>query len=90
MFWWAAVGAAAAALDGMLIDSNGNLLVRRQNDGVWKRDGTITGSALPGTTSPQTTTSTSTADPNLLALVESAVRSKAMVVGSIACAGLVG
>ena len=87
MFWWAAVGAAAAALDGMLIDGNGNLLVhvRRQNDGVWKRDGT-----WQDTTTPQTTTSTSTADANLVAVIESAVRSKGTVVGSIACAGLVG
>ena len=86
MFWWAAVGAAAASLDGMLVDGNGNLLVhvRRQNDGLWKRDGTTTGSA-PG--DPATTT---TVDADLLAVVESATRSKGMVVGSIACAGLVG
>ena len=67
-------------MDGMLIDGNGNLLVRRwaQNDGNWK----------PETSTPQTqTTTTNTSTESQMAVYEAAARSKGIVVGSVACAG---
>ncbi|RPB29291.1 hypothetical protein L211DRAFT_831967 [Terfezia boudieri ATCC MYA-4762] len=80
VFWWASLGAVAAALEGMLIDVNGNLLARRwaQNDGSWKPD---------TTTNPQTQTKTSESTDNQMAVY---VKSKEIVVGSVACAGFTG
>jgi len=83
IFWWASLGAVATAMDGMLIDKNGNLLMRRwaQSDGSWKPE---------TTTNPQTQTTTKNTNmENQKALYE-ATRSKGMVVGGVACAGLTG
>ncbi|KAF8417952.1 hypothetical protein EV426DRAFT_621091 [Tirmania nivea] len=83
MFWWASLGAVATAINGMLIDGNGNLLVRRwaQNDGSWKPESS--------TTQTQTTT-TNVSTENQMAVYEAAAKSKGIVVGSVACAGLTG
>ncbi|KAF8438699.1 hypothetical protein BGX38DRAFT_1209584 [Terfezia claveryi] len=80
MFWWASLGAVATALDGMLIDANGNLLVRRwaQNNGSWKPE---------TSTNPQTQTTTTE---NQIEVYGAAVRSKGIVVGGVACAGFTG
>ena len=106
MFWWASLAAVGTAIDGMLIDGNGNLLVRResaaypyawaQDDGMWKPDGAST----TGTTDTGTTTTTETNTGNtgntggegqtLLEVYHVAAKSKGLVVGSVACAGLVG
>lgn len=97
MFWWASLSAVATAMDGMLIDGNGTLLVRRQDSGMWKPDSSTTGNTWtdPSTTTttapqPQTTTTTTSSGSSDLAMYETAARSKGMVVGSVACAGLVG
>jgi len=70
-------------MDGMLIDGNGNLLVRRwaQNDGNWKPE---------TSTTPQTQTTTSASTENQMAVYEAAARSKGIVVGGAACAGFTG
>lgn len=77
------MGAAATAMDRMLIDRNGNLLVKRwtQNDGSWKPE---------TSTTPQTQTTTSSSTENQMEVYETAMRSKGMVVGGVACAGLTG
>lgn len=91
MFWWASLAAVGTAIDGMLIDGNGNLLVRRaaQDDGMWKPDGENTSTS--GTTTPQTTTTTTNDQTSsTLSTYELATKSKGMVVGSVTCAGLAG
>lgn len=75
------MGAVATAIDGMLeVDASGNVIVKRQDSG----------SGNSPTAGDGTTTMTTTTTPGGGADWETAAKSKSMVVGSVACAGLVG